>query len=291
MSSEMRRSGGERLDYGFERLEEAIKPARNRVLTHPIYRSLHTREAIVTFMEHHIFAVWDFMSLLKSLQRALTCVELPWVPSAMAGTRRLINEIVLVEESDAYNGGFISHFELYIRGMREAGADLARIDRFIELLRAGQSVSTALHDAGVPTPAAGFVRTTFAIIERAPLHCQAAAFAFGREDLIPEMFERVIAVRDKGHALDTFVEYLSRHIQVDGEEHTPMAMQMVAQLCKNDARKWQECVDVATLALEARAQLWDGVLASLRSIEMRDARDVGTSAFAPMSELAVVPST
>jgi hypothetical protein len=290
-STEMRRYGAERLDYGFERLEEAIKPARTRVLTHPIYQSLHTREAIVTFMEHHVFAVWDFMSLLKSLQRALTCVELPWVPTAMTATRRLINEIVLVEESDAYDGGFISHFELYLRAMREAGADVARIDRFIELLRAGQSVSTALHEAVVPTPSAGFVRTTFAIIERAPLHCQAAAFAFGREDLIPEMFERVIAVRDKGHALDTFIEYLARHIQVDGEEHTPMAMQMVAQLCKNDARKWQECVDVASLALEARAQLWDGVLASLRSIEIRGAKDGRTSVIGSISELSALPST
>jgi hypothetical protein len=250
-------------DYGFARLEEAIKPARERVLTHPIYQSLHTREAIVAFMEHHVFAVWDFMSLLKSLQRALTCVELPWVPSGSTATRRLINEIVLVEESDAYDGGFISHFELYCRAMREAGANVACIDRFVELLRAGRSVPTALDEARIPPPSAAFVNTTWNIIQRAPLHCQAAAFAFGREDLIPEMFERVIAVRDKGHALDTFIEYLARHIQVDGEEHTPMAMQMVAQLCRNDERKWKECIDVVRAALEARATLWDGALAAL----------------------------
>jgi hypothetical protein len=217
----------------------------------------------MAFMEHHVFAVWDFMSLLKSLQRTLTCVAVPWLPTSASDSRRLINEIVLVEESDVYNGGFVSHFELYVRAMRDAGANAACIDRFIERLRAGRPVSSALREAEAPSPAVRFVSTTWHIIESAPVHCQAAAFAFGREDLIPEMFQQVIAVRDQGHALDTFVDYLARHIEVDGEEHTPMAMQMVAQLCKNDERKWTECTETVNLALEARARLWDGVLETI----------------------------
>ena len=251
------------MSYGFESLEEAIKPARERVLTHPMYARLNTRAAIVAFMEHHVFAVWDFMSLLKSLQRALTCVTLPWTPSSGTGSRRLINEIVLVEESDAYDGGYLSHFEIYIRAMREAGADAGCIDRFIELLRAGRTVPAALEEALVPAPSARFVNTTWRIVEHAPIHCQAAAFAFSREDLIPEMFQQVIAVRAEGHAFDIFVEYLARHIQVDGEEHTPMAMQMLAQLCKNDEAKWKECIDTVNAALDARARLWDGVLSAI----------------------------
>lgn len=253
--------------YGFEKLDEAIKSARSRVLSHPMYERMRTHASVVAFMEHHVFAVWDFMSLLKSLQAGLTCVKLPWLPTAATATRRLINEIVLVEDSDEYDGGFISHFELYLRAMREAGADTGSIDRFIELLRAGRSVPTALGEASVPAPAAEFVSTTWSLALRAPIHCQAAAFAFGREDLIPEMFERVIAVRDEGHALDTFVDYLARHIEVDGEEHTPMAMQMVAQLCKNDESKWKECADTVIQALESRARLWDGVLAAIDAID------------------------
>ena len=85
---------------GIEKLKAAITPARDRVVTHPLYSALDSHEAIVTFMEHHVFAVWDFMSLLKSLQRNLTCVEVPWVPTGPTGSRRLINDIVLVEESD-----------------------------------------------------------------------------------------------------------------------------------------------------------------------------------------------
>ncbi|GIH06763.1 hypothetical protein Rhe02_48300 [Rhizocola hellebori] len=249
---------------GIERLKEAISVERNGVITHPLYSNLDTHEAIVAFMEHHVFAVWDFMSLLKSLQRNLTCVTVPWVPTGPTGSRRLINDIVLVEESDLLGGGFISHFELYVQGMEQAGAKTATINTFIDMLRAGVPVSDALDDADVPGVAAKFVRTTWKFIETAPVHCQAAAFAFGREDLIPDMFQQVVTVNKEGGRLDTFVDYLERHIEVDGEEHTPMAMQMLADLCGDDEVKWQEAADTVNTALAARQQLWGGILTAIK---------------------------
>ncbi|MDW4904817.1 DUF3050 domain-containing protein [Streptomyces sp. ADMS] len=141
-------------------------------------------------MEHHVFAVWDFMSLLKSLQRELTCVDAPWVPRGSEVSRRLINDVVLVEEGDELNGGFTSHFELYGAGMGEAAADTSRIDTFVALVGEGREVSSALRVAQVSGPAAEFGRTTFEIIGERPLHCRAAAFAFSREDLIPDMFDQ-----------------------------------------------------------------------------------------------------
>ncbi len=249
---------------GIERLKEAISVERDRVITHPLYSNLDTHEAIVTFMEHHVFAVWDFMSLLKSLQRNLTCVTVPWVPTGPTGSRRLINDIVLVEESDLLGGGFISHFELYVQGMEQAGAKTAVINRFIDLLRGGKQVSDALDAADVPGVAAKFVRTTWNFIETAPVHCQAAAFAFGREDLIPDMFQQVVTVNKEGGRLDTFVDYLERHIEVDGEEHTPMAMQMLADLCGDDDVKWQQAADTVNTALAARQELWGGILSAIK---------------------------
>ena len=242
-----------------ETLKGAIDQSRQKVLAHPVYHQLDTVDAVVTFMEHHVFAVWDFMSLLKTLQRRLTCVDVPWVPSAATGSRRLINDIVLVEESDELGDGFISHFELYLDGMRQAGADTTRIDAFIARLREGRSVPAALEEADVPQSVAEFVGTTWDFIEHSPVHCQAAAFAFGREDLIPDMFDQVAAL-DAGHgSLSTFVDYLRRHIQVDAEEHTPMAMQMLADLCGDDEIKWTECQDTVDRALAARTRLWDGI--------------------------------
>src|SRR6185369_1519013 len=130
--------------------EALIADARNEVVSHPIYARLDSLPAIQTFLEHHVYAVWDFMSLLKSLQRNLTCVEVPWVPTGPTGSRRLINDIVLVEESDELRGGFISHFELYLQGMTEAGADRGVVDGFIDRLRAGTPVPEAMRRAGVP---------------------------------------------------------------------------------------------------------------------------------------------
>jgi hypothetical protein len=247
---------------GIDRLEELIAGARTEVVTHPVYARLDGLPAIRTFLEHHVFAVWDFMSLLKSLQRNLTCVEVPWVPTGPTGSRRLINDIVLVEESDELRGGFISHFELYLQGMTEAGADRGVIDGFIELLRAGTPVPAAMQRAGVPAPAAEFVALTWHLIDTAPVHCQAAAFAFGREDLIPEMFQQVIAIPDADGRLGIFKDYLARHIEVDGEQHTPMAMQMLIDLCADDQGAWDECAATVQTALRARAALWDNLLAS-----------------------------
>ena len=248
---------------GIDRLEAEITPARNEVVGHALYARLRDREAIRTFLEHHVFAVWDFMSLLKSLQRNLTCVAVPWVPTGPTGSRRLINDIVLVEESDELRGGFISHFELYVAGMAEAGADTSVIESFIALLRAGATVEAALDEAKVPAASAAFVALTWDIVVAAPVHCQAAAFAFGREDLIPDMFQQVVTVNETVGGLDTFVDYMARHIEVDGEEHTPMAMQMLADLCGDDEAKWEECAATVKRALAARAKLWDGILLAI----------------------------
>ena len=259
-----------RYDWGKENpaiteLRNTVEAARLGAVKHPILKSLKTLRDVNVFNEHHVFAVWDFMSLLKSLQRNLTCVDVPWVPRGSSESRRLINDIVLVEESDELGDGFISHFELYVNGMEQAGADVGTINGFLDRIRAGEDVPDALAGAGVPSAAADFVNATWDFIEQAPLHCQAAAFAFGREDLIPEMFDQVVKIDDQGGRLSLFREYLARHIEVDGEEHTPMAMAMVSDLCGDDQAKWDECAETVIRALRARVALWDGILAALNA--------------------------
>jgi hypothetical protein len=248
---------------GINRLYSEIGADRAAVISHPVYHALRDGADVSTFMQHHVFAVWDFMSLLKSLQRDLTSIELPWVPRGTAAARRLINEIVLVEESDELGDGYISHFELYLNGMAEAGADTVPIAAFLDLLDTGTPVIEALEKAAAPAPARAFVGTTWDIIEHAPLHCRAAAFAFGREDLIPDMFDRVVAIDAEAGRLTTFRDYLARHIEVDGEQHTPMAMRMLADVCGDDDVKWAECTAVIRTALQARVRLWDGIAAAL----------------------------
>ena len=244
---------------GLTELQQTIQPIRTAILGHDMYRQLDSLSDVLTFMHHHVFAVWDFMSLLKNLQRNLTCVSVPWVPSGPTASRRLINEIVLVEESDELGDGYISHFELYVQGMAEAGAETGPVTSFLASLGDGMSVPRALEVSGAPSAASDFVSTTWSILESAPIHCQAAAFAFSREDLIPDMFNRVIKIDEAHGKLSTFKDYLARHIEVDGEQHTPMAMQMLIDLCGDNTDAWADCAKTVESALQARCALWDAI--------------------------------
>ena len=212
-------------------------------------------------MEAHVFAVWDFMSLLKSLQQSLTSVSVPWVPSQFPTSRRLINEIVLGEESDEYEGGYISHFELYLTAMEECGADTRQIRRLVAAVRDGVKVQDALWDPGIPTEAREFVWTTFETIRPGQPHVTAASFTIGREDLIPTMFhEMVKELRTGFEGLKTFEYYLQRHIEVDSDSHGPMALWMLEELCGGDETRLAEADAAAEKALRARLRLWDGIL-------------------------------
>ncbi len=249
-----------------QQLQAELQPARQQMVDHPVYRHLQTLADLRVFMEHHVYAVWDFMSLLKALQRELTCVELPWVPKGKPATRRLINDIVLEEETDLDpEGQPTSHFELYLRAMREAGADTAPVERLLAALAEGASVPAALAAAQAPASVQEFVKHTFSVITAGQPHAIAAAFTFGREDVIPDMFRSLIA--DLGQRfpgqLDTFTYYLNRHIELDEDHHAPLAHQMVRDLCDADARRWQEATEVAQQGMAARIALWDGIAAAL----------------------------
>ncbi len=241
-----------------------LAPWRDKLAAHPLYGHLAGLEDVRLFMSYHVYAVWDFMALLKALQRHLTNVQSQWAPTGSARIRRLINEMVLEEESDEIDGVAISHFELYRAAMREAGADLGPIDRFLSRMEAGSDVDAAMADCGAPHGARAFVRNTFETIATGEPHVIAASFALGREDAIPRMFGPIVRSLCGGtNALKLFELYLNRHIQLDGDAHGSMAMAMMGELCGEDARKWKEAAESAVRAIAARIALWDAVNSAL----------------------------
>lgn len=245
----------------------ALAVTRNRLLSHPLYASLRTLDDVRVFMAHHVFAVWDFMSLLKTLQHGLTGLAVPWRPVGDPTVRRFVNELVLGEESDVDpRGGSISHFELYLDAMREAGADVGPITRLIGALQDGASLDHAFTRAQAPPSAETFVRHTFRIIDAGALHRIAAAFTLGREDVIPGMFVALVAELDRRHPgrLGLFRAYLDRHIVLDTDEHGPIARRMLAQTCADDPDRHAEAELVGVDVLRARIALWDGTLAAVR---------------------------
>lgn len=244
------------------RIEERLAPWRAALLSHRIYCEMDRIEVLRLFMEHHVFAVWDFMSLLKTLQRRLCNVEVPWVVPADSQACRLINEIVLAEESDDDGrGGFASHFELYRRSMKQCGANTAGIDGLLRDLRLGVPVRQALASPAVPDAARRFVEHTFTIIETGSLCAVASAFTFGREDLLPDVFQRIVDELNTqaGGQLDDFQYYLERHIGLDGDEHGPMATRLIQSLCGSDESQWELVEETAVKCLIARQQLWDDI--------------------------------
>jgi hypothetical protein len=258
------------LTTGLSLLGESVDAQREQLIAHPLYNKINSLDDLRRFTEHHVFAVWDFMSLLKALQRLLTCTTLPWLPIGNGATRYLINEIVTGEESDVDEyGERISHFELYLRAMRQIGANTGPIEQFIQALREGQDVSQALDTAAAPIAAKTFVHHTFEVIAGNKLHILAAVFTFGREDLIPAIFLEIVAgLAEKfpGNA-DIMRYYLERHIEVDGDHHSQLASQMTAQLCGNDQSKWQEAAAATQAALESRITLWDGILSEINGVK------------------------
>ena len=249
-----------------EQLKAAIAPVRRRVVEHPLYSSIQSLEDLQAFTRYHVFAVWDFMSLLKGLQRQLTCVEYPWLPVGSANTRYLINEIVTGEESDVDEQGLrCSHFELYRRAMEQMGADTAAIDQLLADLRHGLPVQQALDAPGIPAAVRRFVSFTFNMLHRGDAAELASVFTFGREDLIPDMFYSLVKDLDgrMPGQVSVFKYYLERHIEVDGDHHSHLAMEMVAELCGDDAAAWQRATEAAVQALEMRLLLWDGAYAAI----------------------------
>lgn len=233
---------------------------------HPVFSAVNTLDDVRTFMEWHVFAVWDFMSLVKRLQIDFTQPSLPWKPPRNAKAARLINEIVLGEESDETpDGGHCSHFELYLQAMTEVGARTDAIERFIDLVRYGMTVERALQNVDAPPQVAAFVQSTMRTACEEETSSVLGSFFFGREDIIPVMFRHLLDNWTVEPAqAPTFVYYLERHIELDGDSHGPATRRIIDELLGSDERDWSAMLDAALAAVAQRIDLWDALLDTLR---------------------------
>lgn len=246
-----------------QHINNSIEAQKSVLLQHSLYNKVKTIEDLHTFLESHVYAVWDFMSLLKALQSRLTCTTTPWFASQNPETRYLINEIVLAEETDlTLDGRRQSHFEMYLEAMEDCGADISKINSFLSEIQSLQNIFVAIKKSDLHPNIKAFLDFTFRVIEEGKPHEIAAAFTFGREDLIPSMFHAILKNFQKQFPetdLSKLIYYFERHIELDADEHGPMAMQMINELCGEDPQKWNEVEEVSILALEKRIELWNAI--------------------------------
>lgn len=246
-----------------ETINSRIQPQKQQLLQHSLYEKVKTIENLNCFLENHVYAVWDFMSLLKALQAKLTCTTTPWFATKNPETRYLINEIVLAEETDlTIDGRRQSHYEMYIEAMEACGADTSGIEAFLSELNSLHNIYVAIKKSNLHPNIKAFLDFTFRVIDEGKTHQIAAAFTFGREDLIPSMFTVILKNFQANFPetdLSKLIYYFERHIELDADEHGPMAMKMITELCGTDAQKWAEVEAVSILALEKRIGLWDAI--------------------------------
>jgi len=244
-------------------INQKIQEQKEQLLQHSLYEKVKSIEDLQQFLESHVYAVWDFMSLLKALQSKLTCTTTPWFASPNAETRYLINEIVLAEESDlTLDGKRLSHFEMYVDAMKACGAETMELEAFLQNVVDTKNVFIAIKQSSLHPNIKAFLDFTFRVIEEGKTHKIAAAFTFGREDLIPAMFTEILKNFQQNFPetdLSKLIYYFERHIELDADEHGPMAMQMITELCQEDAHKWKEVEEISILALEKRIGLWDAI--------------------------------
>ena len=257
-------------------IEQQLEPLREELRNHRLYGLLSDVSDIQSFMESHVYAVWDFMSLLKALQEALTCTSLPWKTPKNPAIARFINEIVWGEESDVnYKGEPQSHFDMYLESMTEVGASAELILKMINNVESVDDLLAYIHNNPLPDGVKAFLEFTFTTIRDGDTHKIASAFTFGREDLIPDMFLSIINdPNGKTTAYPKIKYYLERHIEVDGDGHGPLALNMIQLLCGDDDQKWEEVLSCAVEALKLRIHLWDCIASGL---EIKRANEALTS--------------
>jgi Protein of unknown function (DUF3050) len=245
--------------HPIESVNQQLAPLIQNIKQHSLYACIHSLDDLRIFMEHHVFAVWDFMCLLKELQNRIVTTRAPWFPPKDAFSAHLISRILVEEESDRTedDSQYGSHFELYLTAMRAIGANTQPIQNFLQHLSQHEILIHAAEDLKLPHAIQQFIYTTFGFFSQ-ETHILAAAFVYGREAITSSLFtplvrqlEKTISPEQKA-SIKPLLYYLNRHIELDDTEHLPRALQMLINLAGEDQKKWEEITRHAILALQAR---------------------------------------
>jgi hypothetical protein len=196
--------------------------------------------------------------------------EVPWFPADNAKAARLINDIVIGEETDiGPDGAYVSHLALYLRAMGEVGASTRPFEKFRSLVLVGVPVEVALARIGVPLHVQAFVAHTMTLANSGSTEEVLAAFFYGREDIIPDMFRRLLdTFYSAGHNNDRlrhFIYYIDRHIELYGDSHGPKGRELLGDLLANAPDRVERARRAACNSIKARIGLWDGTLSKLRN--------------------------
>lgn len=249
-----------------QQLTERLSPLTLEIVHHPLYHEISSIDHLRLFMEQHVFAVWDFMCLLKELHRRIVSTSAPWFPPKDALSANLISSILVEEEGDLTEDGteYASHYDIYLQAMKKISADIQPIKKLQSLLMKGSTIKEVFQQLLLKQSTKEFVLTTFSFFE-CEAHELAAAFVYGREGITGAMFSPLITqleVEMKHHnqsQFSTLIYYFKRHVELDSNDHFPKAIRMLSNLVNGDEKKLKEAENAAVKALTARIKFLTGI--------------------------------
>jgi hypothetical protein len=163
----------------------------------------------------------------------------------------------------------MSHLALYLGAMRDIGASTRQFEKFRSLVLVGVPVEAALARIGAPQYVQAFVAHTMALANSGSTEEVSAAFFYGREDIIPEMFRRLLdtlyGAKHNNDRLRHFIYYIDRHIELDGDSHGPMGRELIEGLVGKSPQAHERALRAACRSIQARIGLWNGTLSKLRN--------------------------
>ena len=240
--------------------KKKLKDLKQKITAHPLFANKLEPKQICKFMESHIFAVWGFMSILKSLQKMITPNNLPWMPNKNTknGLVNFVNEIILCEESDYIEGiGYISHFEIYLLAMKNMGARTDQLDKLTSIIADKGYNKKYLDDVDASDEVKSFLKHDMEVSMNGALPEIVGAFTLGREKVIPNMFGYILPAIKETSTSGHLITYLERHIDIDGDRHGPLSMKLLDASCGKD--QLSLAYATAVKSLELRLLVWDKV--------------------------------
>ena len=238
---------------------------KHKITTHPLFANKLEPKHMCKFMESHIFAVWGFMSILKSLQKIITPSNLPWIPNKNTknGLVNFVNEIILSEESDYIEGiGFISHFEIYLLAMKNMGAKTDQLDKLTSRIMDNGYNKKFIDDVDASAEVKSFLKYDLEVSMNGTLPEIIGAFTLGREKVIPNMFSYILPAIEETSASKYLITYLERHIDIDGDRHGPLSMKLLNASC--DKEQLSPAYASAIKSLELRLLVWDRIYEDIK---------------------------
>ena len=247
-----------------ENNKKKLNDLKQKITTHPLFANKLEREHICKFMESHIFAVWGFMSILKSLQKMITPNNLPWIPNRNTknGLVNFVNEIILCEESDFIEGiGYISHFEIYLLAMKHIGAETDQLDKLTSKISDKGYSEKYIDDIDASDEVKSFLKHDLDVSINGTLPEIVGAFTLGREKVIPNMFSYILPAIEESSSSHHLITYLKRHIDIDGDRHGPLSMKLLDVSCNKE--QLNLAYAAAIKSLDLRLLVWDKVFSDI----------------------------